>query len=278
VYLRDLRVDFRTFRPVEISMGGMTYLLVASSIQHPASSIEHRARLSAMRQELQSKQSSEIRGMFGRIAHRYDLLNRVLSLGRDVSWRKSVAQRVAAARPDRVLDVCTGTGDLALAIHGTTVIGADFCLPMLREAQSKGASNERSLLLCAADALCLPIADASVDVVTVAFGVRNLADLGAGLAEFVRVLRPGGELLVLEFSRPRGPMAPLLGWWVRNVPPRVGRFLSGDPEAYTYLPASVRTFAEGSGMCRALEAAGLTNIEMVRLTGGVASLYQGRRA
>jgi demethylmenaquinone methyltransferase/2-methoxy-6-polyprenyl-1,4-benzoquinol methylase len=230
-----------------------------------------------MRQELLSKQSAEIRGMFGRIAHRYDLLNRVLSLGRDVSWRRTVARQVAAARPERVLDVCTGTGDLALAMHETTVFGADFCLPMLREAQSKILFSGRSLPLCAADALHLPIADASVDVVTVAFGVRNLADLGAGLAEFARVLRPGGLLLVLEFSRPCGPMAPVLGWWVRNIPPRVGRFLSGEPEAYTYLPASVSTFAEGGEMCRALETAGLTEVEALRLTGGVASLYQGRR-
>jgi demethylmenaquinone methyltransferase/2-methoxy-6-polyprenyl-1,4-benzoquinol methylase len=231
-----------------------------------------------MRQELLSKQSSEIRGMFGRIAHRYDLLNRVLSLGRDVSWRKTVARRVAAARPERVLDVCTGTGDLALAIDGTNVLGADFCLPMLREARSKSAADNRPLPLFAADALCLPLGDASVDVVTVAFGVRNLADLGAGLAEFARVIRRGGELLVLEFSLPRGPIAPVLAWWMRNVPPLVGRLVSGDPEAYTYLPASVSTFVEGSEMCRALEGTGFADVESLRLTGGVASLYQGRRS
>ena len=149
---------------------------------------------------------------------------------------------------------------------------------MLREAQTKGSSSQRSFPLCAADALCLPIADASVDVVTVAFGVRNFADLDVGLSELVRVIRPGGELLILEFSRPRGPLAPVLGWWMRNVPPRVGRFVSGDPEAYTYLPASVSNFAEGREMCRAMEAAGLSDVEALRLTCGVASLYQGRRS
>lgn len=230
-----------------------------------------------MRQELLSKQSSEIRGMFGRIAHRYDLLNRVLSLGRDVSWRKKVALEVAGVRPERVLDVCTGTADLALSMDATTVIGADFCLPMLGVARSKISSRGRSLPLCAADALRLPIADAAVDVVTVAFGIRNFADLEVGLAELARVLRRGGTLVVLEFSRPRGPLAPLLGWWVRNIPPRVGRVLSGDRDAYAYLPASVSTFAEGSELCRALETAGLTNVEAKRLTGGVATLYLGRR-
>lgn len=230
-----------------------------------------------MRDELLSKEGSEIRGMFARIAPRYDLLNRVLSLGRDVSWRKIVAREVAVAHPECVLDVCTGTGDLALAIRGTRVFGADFCLPMLDIARAKALSHRRPVSLIAADALRLPIDDACVDVVTVAFGIRNFSDLGVGLTELVRVLRPGGTLLVLEFSRPRGPWAPLLGWWVRNIPPRIGSLISGDSEAYSYLPVSVDNFAEGRELCRAIEAAGLRNVDVRRLTGGVASLYKGTR-
>jgi len=230
-----------------------------------------------MRQELLSKKTSEIQGMFGRIAHRYDLLNRVLSLGRDVSWRRVVARRVAAAEPGVVLDVCTGTGDLGFAIRAPLVLGADFCLPMLDLASEKAISHGRSLPLFAADALKLPIPDASVDVVTVAFGVRNFSDLESGLSELVRVLRSGGLLLVLEFSRPGGPLAPLLGWWVRTVPPRVGRILSGDAEAYSYLPASVSSFPDSVEMCCRLADAGLDDVRARPLTGGVASLYEGTR-
>ncbi len=215
--------------------------------------------------------------MFGRIAHRYDLLNRVLSLGCDVSWRRAVSQRVAAARPALVLDVCTGTGDLALAIGDGLVVGADFCLPMLDLAKKKIADRGRRLPLCAADALHLPFSDGSADVVTVAFGARNFSDLGAGLAELARALRPGGLLLVLEFSRPRGPLAPILGWWARNVPPRIGRMMSGDSEAYSYLPASVSTFADSAEMCRNLTAAGLDHVRARPMTGGVVTLYEGVR-
>ncbi|MCU0232557.1 MAG: ubiquinone/menaquinone biosynthesis methyltransferase [Thermoanaerobaculales bacterium] len=229
-----------------------------------------------MRRELLSKQSSEIRTMFARIAGRYDLLNRLLSLGRDVAWRRVVARRVAAHEPALVLDVCTGTGDLALAL-AAPVVGADFCLPMLALARRKAGRRGRALPLCAADALRLPFADATVDAVTVAFGVRNFEALDAGLRELVRVLRPGGALLVLEFARPRGPLAPALGWWVRTVPPRLGRLLSGDLEAYSYLPASVSTFPEGAALCRSLEAAGLVEVGARPLTGGVAALYEGRR-
>ena len=232
-----------------------------------------------MREQLITRQSSEIRGMFGRIAHRYDLLNRLLSVGRDRAWRARLAHSVKEAGGGRVLDVCTGTGDVALALDGAgDVIATDFCLPMLRLAGLKAEAAGQRLPLFAADALRLPLGDGTVDAVTVAFGVRNFERLAAGLEELVRVLRPGGTLAVLEFSRPGGPLGPLLGWWAREVPPRLGRWLSGDDEAYSYLPASVNSFPDTAEMCRNLTAAGLVEVRAQRLTGGVATLYDGRRA
>jgi demethylmenaquinone methyltransferase/2-methoxy-6-polyprenyl-1,4-benzoquinol methylase len=148
---------------------------------------------------------------------------------------------------------------------------------MLELAQVKATKADRRLPLLAADALRLPLGSASVDAVTVAFGVRNFSNLDTGLAELSRVLRPRGTLLVLEFSHPRGVLAPLLGWWVRVVPPQVARWLSGDPEAYSYLPASVSTFPESGAMCRRLENAGLERVSARSLTGGVATLYEGVR-
>jgi demethylmenaquinone methyltransferase/2-methoxy-6-polyprenyl-1,4-benzoquinol methylase len=148
---------------------------------------------------------------------------------------------------------------------------------MVSLARGKASDRERRLGLAVADALALPYADRSADVVTVAFGVRNFEDLECGLAELIRVLRPGGLLLVLEFSQPRGLLAPLLSWWVRTVPPRVGRMISGDPEAYQYLPSSVGTFADADTMCRILIDLGLEHVEAEPLTGGVSTLYRGIR-
>lgn len=224
------------------------------------------------------KQSSEIRRMFGRIAHRYDLLNRVLSLGQDLRWRRLVARRVSALAPERVLDVCSGTGDVALGLDpGPIVIGVDFSLPMLSLARAKTRERQRPLRFGVADALALPLADDCIDVVTVAFGVRNFENLGRGLSELIRVLKPGGTLLVLEFSHPRGIFGPVLGWWVSTVPPRIGPLLSGDSEAYRYLPASVGAFADAESMCRILGDLGLDGVESKPLTGGVCTLYQGVR-
>jgi demethylmenaquinone methyltransferase/2-methoxy-6-polyprenyl-1,4-benzoquinol methylase len=217
--------------------------------------------------------------MFGRIADRYDLLNRLLSVGQDLRWRRRVRRRVAELRPERTLDVCTGTGDLVLGLAGDgRVYGADFCLPMLNRARTKAMDRRAELQLFGADALRLPVGEGTIDVVTVAFGVRNFEDLDGGLRELARVLRPGGHLLVLEFSQPGGPLAPILRAWVRWVPPLVGRLVSGDPEAYGYLTISVGSFPDGEEMIGVLRRAGLESVRATALTGGVATLYDGVRA
>ena len=231
------------------------------------------------------KRPAAVQRMFARIAHRYDLLNRVLSLGRDVSWRRRLARRVQAAVAHApagqrlVVDVCTGTGDVALTIAGRRLdpVGSDFCVPMLVEAQRKASRRGVRLPLFAADALQLPLADASVAVMSVAFGVRNFVDLTAGLREMVRTLQPGGVLLILEFSRPRGPLAPLLRWWSNTVPPVVGRWISRDDHAYQYLPESVERFDDREAMLRRLTEVGLSRVTARGQTFGVATMYEGSR-
>lgn len=228
-----------------------------------------------MRNELVEKRSHAIRDMFARVAARYDLLNHVLSLGADFVWRKRVTKRVAQADPKVVLDVCTGTGDLALAQTGSTVVGTDFCLPMLARARVKAQRRRVQLELAAADALMMPLRNGTVDVATVAFGVRNFEDLDRGIRELVRVTRTNGLIVILEFSRPRGILAPLLEWWARRVLPWVGRLVSRDGEAYSYLPESIRTFPEGSAMCELLRQNGLAGVTATPLTWGVATMYVG---
>lgn len=231
-----------------------------------------------MREELRSKRAGEIRRMFGRIAHRYDLLNRLLSLGQDLRWRRLVAERVAAVEPRLVVDVCTGTGDLALGYRpAECIVGCDFSLPMLARAWAKTAGSAAAPRWFAADALRLPLSDASADVVSVAFGIRNFEDLTAGLGELARVLRPGGRALVLEFATPRGAFGPLLRWWVRWVPPLVGRAVSGDDEAYRYLTMSVQSFPDPARICALMRDVGFVEIDVTPLTGGVSVLYDARR-
>jgi demethylmenaquinone methyltransferase/2-methoxy-6-polyprenyl-1,4-benzoquinol methylase len=226
--------------------------------------------------ELLRKRPEAIRGMFARVAERYDLLNHLLSGGLDLWWRRVVARRVEASKPKLVLDACTGTGDLAFALSSfATIVGSDFCLPMLVAAARKVEANTKEIRPFGADSLQLPLRQGTVDVVTVAFGVRNFEDLDAGLAELVRVLRPRGRLLVLEFSLPKGLAAPLLNFWSRRILPRIGRLISKDPEAYTYLPESISRFPEGAEMCERLRAAGLDRVSQTPLTSGVATVYEG---
>ncbi len=223
-----------------------------------------------------------VRHMFGRVAHRYDLANHLLSLNLDRRWRARTAARLAAhlARPEaRVLDLCCGTGDLLLALHArrrSPVFGSDFCHPMLTAAAEKAGRAGVSAPLFEADALDLPLRDGTLDVVTVAFGFRNFANYRRGLGELRRVLRPGGVAAILEFSQPRNPaFAALYDLYSRRVLPRIGGWLSGAPDAYTYLPESVRKFPSAEALAREMEAAGFCRVRFERLTFGVVALHIG---
>jgi demethylmenaquinone methyltransferase/2-methoxy-6-polyprenyl-1,4-benzoquinol methylase len=222
--------------------------------------------------------------MFDRIAPRYDLLNRVLSAGTDVRWRRRAVDLLELRPPARVLDVCTGTADLLIealgrdpGLHGA---GLDFSLPMLRRGLKK--LTARGLLgrggLGAADAERLPLRSGSCDGALVAFGIRNVGRPLEALRELRRVLRPGGRLVVLEFSMPGGALGVLYRAYFRRILPLVGRIVSGDRGAYTYLPESVERFATPSGFARLLEEAGFTAIVQRPLSGGIAYLHRGERA
>ena len=218
-----------------------------------------------------------VRGMFARVARRYDLANHVLSFNIDRVWRARTVRRVRPIleRPGaRVLDICCGTGDLTLALARecrAPVLGSDFCHPMLVAARRKGAAD-----LFEADALRLPLRAASLDLVTVAFGFRNLANYGAGLAEMRRVLGPGGMAAILEFSDPPNPVfAALYHFYSRRILPLIGGALSGSRDAYTYLPESVRKFPSPEELAEEMRRAGFEQVRYERFTGGVATLHLG---
>jgi demethylmenaquinone methyltransferase/2-methoxy-6-polyprenyl-1,4-benzoquinol methylase len=219
--------------------------------------------------------------MFGRIAKRYDLLNHLLSGNVDKRWRRIVATRVReklSSNEASVLDVACGTGDLSLTlfdITGARVVGTDFCRPMLEIAADKTADR---IPLIEGDALNLPFRGGSFEVVTIAFGLRNLASVEGGLAELRRVLKPGGWLAVLEFSRPANAMLrPLFGLYFTRVLPLMGGLISGSRSAYTYLPASVQKFPDQEQLSLLMQQAGFEQVQFENLTGGIAALHMGRR-
>jgi demethylmenaquinone methyltransferase/2-methoxy-6-polyprenyl-1,4-benzoquinol methylase len=217
-----------------------------------------------------------VRGMFGRVAHRYDLANRLLSFQMDRGWRRRAVRRVRELAPGPlVLDLCCGTGDLLLE-WGAPGFGADFCHPMLLGARRKLARRGLPVRLFEADALSLPLRAGAVDAILIGFGFRNLANYEQGLAEMRRVLRPGGVAAVLEFSQPPHPLfARLYQFYSRRVLPLVGGVLSGARDAYTYLPESVSRFPSPEQLARLMSAAGFRRIEYELLTGGIVALHVG---
>jgi demethylmenaquinone methyltransferase/2-methoxy-6-polyprenyl-1,4-benzoquinol methylase len=232
------------------------------------------------------KAPSRIAGMFDAIAARYDLLNLLLSAGRDRYWRRRAIQALALTGRERLLDVCTGTADVAVGAARSTpgagrVLGVDFAGAMLRQGLAKvaAAGLGARVQLVRGDATALPVADGSVDAVTIAFGIRNVQDTAAACRELVRVLRPGGRVAILEFGLPSVPgLRQLYGWYFLKVLPRIGSLVSSHRGAYSYLPASVGAFPWGQDFVDVLIASGLVQAESRPLTLGVVYLYTARSA
>jgi demethylmenaquinone methyltransferase / 2-methoxy-6-polyprenyl-1,4-benzoquinol methylase len=226
--------------------------------------------------------AAHVREMFGRIAPRYDLLNHLLSLDIDKVWRRRVAKRFSAVLHNpaaRVLDLCCGTGDLALAFRkeapvGAEIIGSDFVPEMLARARANAAACGAGVTFVEADALALPFGDGSFDLVSCSFGFRNLANYERGLQEIFRVLKPGGVAAILEFGEPPGKLfGSLYRFYFRQVLPRLGGLISGNGSAYSYLPSSVSKFPSPEALQGMFEQVGYADVRFVRWTGGIVTLH-----
>ena len=226
------------------------------------------------------KSGGRVRGMFAEIAPRYDLVNRLLSGGIDVLWRRTTVRRAPPPRSGAILDVCTGTGDLALAYAraagpGVRIVASDFCRPMLDRGVEKSRRAGLPVEWVEADAQALPFPTGSFDLVTVAFGLRNIADTAGGLAEMARVCKPGGVLAILEFSLPANPVVRRFYlWYFRRVLPALGNAVARNrSDAYRYLNRSVEEFPAGEKLAALIRTAGFERVEFVPLTLGIATLY-----
>ena len=219
---------------------------------------------------------AKVRGIFSSIAGRYDLANHLLSGGLDFLWRARAAQIVEKWHPHAILDLATGSGDLALALQkkcpDARVVGADFCLPMLLEAARKGLHP-----LIAADGTRLPLADASFDAVTVAFGLRNMESWPGALREMSRVLTPGGHLLILDFSLPRPPLDTLYRLYLHRVLPLIAGLLTKQRPGYEYLGESIESFPSGQAMLDLISQNGLTAPQAHPLAAGIVSIYTAKK-
>ncbi|MEM7313958.1 MAG: bifunctional demethylmenaquinone methyltransferase/2-methoxy-6-polyprenyl-1,4-benzoquinol methylase UbiE, partial [Planctomycetota bacterium] len=233
------------------------------------------------------KSNDRVKNMFAQIAGKYDLMNHLLSLNVDKYWRWKTVKLVPANGSEPILDMCTGTGDLALAYWKETggeipIVAADFCPEMLEVGEKKkrklGINGQVEFV--EADAQKLPFDQDHFQLVTVAFGLRNVADTDKGIREMTRVCRPGGKVAVLEFSKPEiQPFKAFYGFYFRNILPLIGRLLAkNDSDAYNYLPESVGTFPSGQELADRMSSCGLTDVWYRPLTLGIASLYVGTKA
>jgi demethylmenaquinone methyltransferase/2-methoxy-6-polyprenyl-1,4-benzoquinol methylase len=234
--------------------------------------------------EIDSEHARRVREMFARIACRYDLLNHLLSANTDRRWRRLVAKRLQGTlnQPGALaLDVACGTGELSLAlseVSGARIIGLDFCRPMLEIASRKSSQDSVKAVFVEGDALRLPFSDKTFDAVSIAFGLRNLSSVEGGLKELKRILKPGGRVAILEFSKPVVPgFRALFQFYFTRVLPRIGGLVSGSHSAYSYLPDSVSRFPDQELLAQMMREAGFAEVEYKNLTGGIAALHTGER-
>ncbi|MGP1500981.1 MAG: bifunctional demethylmenaquinone methyltransferase/2-methoxy-6-polyprenyl-1,4-benzoquinol methylase UbiE [Bergeyella cardium] len=229
-----------------------------------------------------SSKKQQVEDMFDNIAEKYDFLNRTLSMNIDVSWRKKLVKWLSADQPKTILDVATGTGDLAIALQrgtGADIVGLDLSQQMLNVGidKVKRLQLDGKIKMMKGDAENLPFEDNNFDAVTVAFGARNFENLEKGLNELKRVVKSGGSVYILEFSKVEGFMRPFYMFYFKNILPRIGKMISKDSRAYTYLPDSVQAFPYGEGMRKILLNCGFTTVVYKKLTLGIATIYKATK-